>query len=77
MSISGSLASVDEEGVGETSGRRPDRVWSGSAARMPIRKKNKVSSFGADPLFGLQFCQGVTAAVRSGPDVFADALVPF
>jgi hypothetical protein len=38
-------------------------------------RRNKFSSFGAGPLFGLQSCQGVTAAVGSGPDVFADALV--
>jgi hypothetical protein len=38
-------------------------------------RRNELSSFGADPLFGLQFCQGVTAAARSDPDVFADALV--
>jgi hypothetical protein len=38
-------------------------------------RRNEFSSFGADPLFGLQFCQGITAAARSDPDVFADALV--
>jgi hypothetical protein len=38
-------------------------------------RRNRFSSFGADPLFGLQFCRGANAAARSDPDVFADALV--
>jgi hypothetical protein len=38
-------------------------------------RRDRFSSFGADPLFGLQFRQRVTAAARSDPDVFADALV--
>jgi len=51
----------------------------GLQAALPLAsrsgRRSKSSSFGADPLFGLQFCQGITAAARSDPDVFADALV--
>jgi len=51
----------------------------GFEAALPLAcrsgRRNRFSSFGADPLFGLQFCQGANAAARSDPDVFADALV--
>jgi len=53
----------------------------GLQAALPLTsrsgRRNRFSSFGADPLSGLQSGRGVNAAVRSDPDVFADALVVF
>jgi len=68
---------IDEEGVGETSGQRPDRT---------LEERLRVSKAGpAEETVFLrtvrialypQFHGRPPADVRSGPDVFADALVP-
>jgi len=69
---------IDEEGVGETSGQRPDRI-SGKRSRFPRAGPAEETVFlrtvriAFKSAVSLEAC---TADVRSGPDVFADALVP-
>jgi hypothetical protein len=71
-----------KEGVGETSGQTAGSSFQGSLLPIESRsgRRNRFSSFGADPLRGSQFhrSDGLVARrpLRSGPDVFADALVP-
>jgi hypothetical protein len=47
-------------------------------SRLPSRsgRRNRFSSFGADPSKVRNFTGGSLLTVKSGPDVFADALVP-
>jgi len=45
------------------------------ALSKPVRQKNRFSSFGAG-IFAPQFHRAQSPKVKSGPDVFADALVP-
>jgi hypothetical protein len=69
---------LTKEGVGETSGQRLDRIFrarraakAGPAEETVFLRSVRVCS--SDP----QFCPGSAfALVESGPDVFADALVP-
>jgi hypothetical protein len=64
-----------KEGVGETSGQTAGS-FSKRVRSFENRsgRRNKFSSFGADPC-GPQFHRRSNAQVKSGPDVFADALV--
>jgi hypothetical protein len=64
-----------KEGVGETSGQTAGSYFQ-RARFLEDRsgRRNKFSSFGAD--FWSAISLAVLAGVKSGPDVFADALVP-
>jgi hypothetical protein len=68
---------IDEEGVGETSDQRPDST---SARRSRLAKRNRqkkqVFFARADVQLSAISLPAPVADVRSGPDVFADALVP-
>jgi hypothetical protein len=79
-------ALVDKEGVGETSGQRPDRIFRAerSLPKAGPAEEMHFSSFGAGPKvrnFGGFRFRGfpgfriLAARLKSGPDVFADALV--
>jgi hypothetical protein len=69
---------IDEEGVGETSGQRPDRLFEkrsrfpeeGPAEETVFLRTVRIAKLSAVSR------QASLADVRSGPDVFADALVP-
>jgi hypothetical protein len=64
-----------KEGVGETSGQRLDRIFEEFALGKPgPAEETGFSSFGAD--LGPQFHRAPKPQVKSGPDVFADPLVP-
>jgi hypothetical protein len=69
---------IDEEGVGETSGQRPDRIF-GKRVRFLGEGPAEETVFLRTVRIGLKSAvspQASVADVRSGPDVFADALVP-
>ena len=55
--------------------KRLDRPFGSSLFENRSGRRNRFSSFGADPVWLRNFT-GANAQVRSGPDVFADALVP-
>jgi len=63
--------SIDEEGVGETSGQRPDPIFEKRtrSSRRGSGRRNGFSSHGADRFEVRSFTQ--PSDVRSGPDVFA------
>jgi hypothetical protein len=68
---------IDEEGVGETSGQRPDRALekrSRFTTESPAEETGFLRSCGCPTV--RNFTHRFAADVRSGPDVFADALVP-
>jgi hypothetical protein len=84
-------ALVDQEGVGETSGQRPDRSFEKNFLfENRSGRRNRFSSFGADlwvrNFSGLKgrLASSLPASslrfpgtrLKSDPDVFADALVP-
>jgi hypothetical protein len=54
--------------------KRLDRIFEGLALWKPVLQKKQVSSFGAD--FWSAISPAAKPLVKSGPDVFADALVP-
>jgi hypothetical protein len=66
-----------KEGVGETSGQTAGSYFS-RARSLQNRsgRRNRFSSFGADLLELRNFTGVQSSKVKSGPDVFADALVP-
>jgi hypothetical protein len=69
---------IDEEGVGETSGQRPDRI---SEERSRFQGEGPAEETVFLRTVRIAFKSAVSpqarlADVRSGPDVFADALVP-
>ena len=69
---------IDEEGVGETSGQRPDRIFE---KRLRFPKEGPAEEAVLPRTVRITFKSAVSpqatlADVRSGPDVFADALVP-
>jgi hypothetical protein len=69
---------IDEEGVGETSGQRPDRLF-GKRSRFPEEDPAEETVFLRTVRIAFKSAvspQAFLADVRSGPDVFADALVP-
>ena len=69
---------IDEEGVGETSGQRPDRI-SGERSRFSKEGPAEETVFLRTVRIAFKSAVSLEAAladVRSGPDVFADALVP-
>jgi hypothetical protein len=72
--VSNPAALVDEEGVGETSGQTAGSFFEEFALRNRSGRRNEFSSFGADLWSAIS--SGPKPAVKSGPDVFADALVP-
>jgi hypothetical protein len=63
-----------KEGVGETSGQTAGSSFEGFALRNRSGRRNRFSSFGADLWSAIS--SGPKPAMKSGPDVFADALVP-
>jgi hypothetical protein len=70
-----------KEGVGETSGQTAGSLFEGVLSRQkPVRQKKQVFFVRCESHSGSQFLgsNGPIARwpVRSGPDVFADALVP-
>jgi hypothetical protein len=69
---------IDEEGVGETSGQRPDRGF-GKRPRFPDEGPAEETVFLRTVRIALKSAVSLKADladVRFGPDVFADALVP-
>ncbi|WGS23643.1 hypothetical protein [Bradyrhizobium sp. ISRA463] len=67
---------MTKEGVGETSGQTAGSYFGKLRFPKPVRqKKREISSFGAEPFWFRNFTGG-NAQVKSGPDVFADPLVP-
>src|ERR1700722_124809 len=65
-----------KEGVGETSGQTAGSSFGKFASRKTVRQKKQVF-FVRCGSSGLQFHRGPQSpALKSGPDVFADALVP-
>ena len=68
---------IDEEGVGETSGQRPDRIL--GCPRFPKEGPAEETVFLRTVRIAFKSAVSLKASladVRSGPDVFADALVP-
>jgi hypothetical protein len=63
-----------KEGVGETSGQTAGSFFEEFAFRNRSGRRNRFSSFGADLWSAIS--SGPQLAMKSGPDVFADALVP-
>jgi hypothetical protein len=69
---------IDEEGVGETSGQRPDRLFE-RRSRFPEEGPAEETVFLRTVRIAFKSAissQARLADVRSDPDVFADALVP-
>ena len=68
---------MTKEGVGETSGQTAGSPFGkGSPFREPVRQKKQVFFVrcGVRPSFAVS--RGPRSRMKSGPDVFADALVP-
>jgi hypothetical protein len=63
-----------KEGVGETSGQTAGSSFEELTLRNRSGRRNKFSSLGADLWSAIS--SGPKPAMKSGPDVFADALVP-
>jgi hypothetical protein len=65
-----------KEGVGETSGQTAGSSFWGVRSLKPVRQKKQVFFVRCGSLRSA-ISPGRKARLRSGPDVFADALVPF
>jgi hypothetical protein len=65
-----------KEGVGETSGQTAGSSLLGVRSLKPVRQKKQVFFVRCGSLRSA-ISPGPKARLKSGPDVFADALVPF
>ncbi|WP_166294447.1 MULTISPECIES: hypothetical protein [unclassified Bradyrhizobium] len=67
---------MTKEGVGETSGQTAgSNFGEGNLPKTGPAEETEISSFGAEPAWFRNFT-GENAELKSGPDVFADPLVP-